>query len=99
MFLLWPLVNIAKLIRRGPYQYGFPLYPFRNPTIQTILQANGTNRFYHGRQLADSSFTQVVSPNVDTLYSSAVLDLSQDDIILEIPEVNDRYYVYAIYDV
>ncbi|KAJ6032746.1 DUF1254-domain-containing protein [Penicillium herquei] len=79
--------------------YGFPLYPFRNSTIQTMIEANGANKFYHATQLADPSFNQVVSPNVDTLYSAAVLDLSHHDIILEIPEISDRYYVFALYDV
>ncbi|KAJ5720199.1 DUF1254-domain-containing protein [Penicillium malachiteum] len=79
--------------------YGFPLYPFRNSTIEIMIEANGTNKFYHATQLADPTFNQVVSPNVDTLYSAAVIDLSHHDIILELPEVNDRYYVFALYDV
>lgn len=61
--------------------------------------ANGTNNFYHERALATPDFNQVVSPNVDTLYSAAVLDLSHNDLILEIPEVDDRYYVFPLYDV
>ena len=35
---------------------------------------------------------------MDTVYSRAVLDLSTHDVVLRIPEVTDRYWVYPIYD-
>ncbi|KAJ4364804.1 hypothetical protein N0V95_000648 [Ascochyta clinopodiicola] len=40
----------------------------------------------------------VIKPNVDTVYSRAVLDLSTHDVVLRIPEITDRYWVYPIYD-
>ena len=40
----------------------------------------------------------VVTPNVDTVYSSAWLDLSQNPVVLIVFDSNDRYYVAQIMD-
>jgi len=40
----------------------------------------------------------VVSPNNDTLYSQAWLDLSREPIILHIPPIKDRFDVFPIGD-
>ncbi|KAJ5082480.1 DUF1254-domain-containing protein [Penicillium argentinense] len=68
---------------------------FAVPTIET---ANGTNRFMHKRQLATSDFQDVVRPNVDTLYSMSILDLTHHDLLVDVPVVNDRYWVFPFYD-
>lgn len=56
------------------------------------------NQFAHRRQFPDYSFTDVVSPNVDTLYSSAWLDLSLAPMLLSVPEAGKRYYVLQLMD-
>jgi hypothetical protein len=39
----------------------------------------------------------VVRPNADTIYSIVMLDLSHDDLIIQVPEMpTDRYWVYPI---
>lgn len=43
-------------------------------------------------------FKDVVSPNVDTVYCSAWLDLSQNPVVLIVPDTNDRYYLVQIMD-
>ena len=74
-----------------------------------------TNEFYHQRHLATAAFRDINRPNVDTyvasflvkidltgnvsLYSEALVDLSSTDLILTIPEVDDRFYVFPVYDV
>ncbi len=41
----------------------------------------------------------MIKPNVDTLYSRVVLDLSEYDVILTVPNITDgRYWVYPVYD-
>ncbi len=56
------------------------------------------NEFAHVRQLSDNSMTDIVSPNVDTLYSLAWLDLRQEPLILSVPDTNERYYLMPIMD-
>ncbi len=46
----------------------------------------------------DHTFRDVVSPNADTPYSPAALDLRAEPMVLTVPEVNDRYYVMQFED-
>ena len=56
------------------------------------------NQFVHMRAFPDPAFTDVVSPNADTLYSTAWLDLSAGPMVLSLPEMGDRYYVMPLLD-
>ncbi len=56
------------------------------------------NHFTHLRTFPDASFTDVVSPNADTLYSSAWFDLSQGPIVLSLPDTQGRYYLMPMLD-
>jgi len=56
------------------------------------------NQFTHANQLIDHNFKAVPRPNNDTYYSSAWLDLSQEPMILSIPEMGDRYYIFQMID-
>ena len=53
------------------------------------------NRWMHAKHLASASFRQVVTPNVDTLYSQIFIDLSQDALVLHKPAVS-RYVMFQI---
>jgi hypothetical protein len=61
-------------------------------------ELGGTNRFKYMRELATPAFHDVVRPNVDTLYSSAVVDLSHHDVAVDIPVIKDRFWVVPFYD-
>ena len=43
-------------------------------------------------------FRDVVTPNVDTVYSTAWLDLPQNPVVLIVPDTDDRYYLVQIMD-
>lgn len=60
---------------------------------------NGTvNTLANQRYLASPSQTGVIKPNVDVLYSRVALDLSQNDLVLTVPNVSSsRYYVVPVY--
>ncbi|OJZ83644.1 hypothetical protein ASPFODRAFT_220612 [Aspergillus luchuensis CBS 106.47] len=79
--------------------YGYPLPEFARAAVPILNEVNSTNRFVHMRQLATSASQSVVRPNVDTLYSTAVIDLSHNDVVVDIPVVEDRYWVFPFYDV
>jgi len=54
------------------------------------------NHFWHLRQLADASYRDGGSPNYDTLYSIAWLDVSKEPVILSHSDVGDRYFTFEI---
>ncbi|MGZ3448317.1 MAG: DUF1254 domain-containing protein [Polyangiales bacterium] len=50
------------------------------------------NRFVHLREFPNAQFKMVVRPNVDTLYSTAWLDLEAEPMLLSVPPVG-RYFM------
>jgi hypothetical protein len=58
----------------------------------------GFNRFLHQRQLATPEFDAFKTPNVDTLYSNAWLDLSGGPVVIEVPPIEGRYYTLQFCD-
>lgn len=56
------------------------------------------NRFSHRPRLSTPADRGVTTPNVDTLYSSAWLDLSAGPVTLSLPEGEGRYVSVAIMD-
>lgn len=79
------------------YAYGYPLYSYGKYVISRYLNAS-TNALYHARHLSTADDTAVVRPNADTLYSTAFLDLSANDLELQVPDFGDRYWVWPVYD-
>ncbi|MGF1722036.1 DUF1254 domain-containing protein [Vibrio kyushuensis] len=68
-----------------------------SPQADTSYRAP-LNTFGHARRLSTPQDADMPTANRDTLYSSAVLDLSQGPIVLETPEVTDRYFVINMFD-
>jgi len=56
------------------------------------------NRHIHVRDLADERIRSVTAPNNDTLYTSAVLELSKTPVRLTLPNSGDRYLSVALMD-
>lgn len=93
---------LRDLARRAAI-YFFPHYEmYRTRWRATVDEGNPfrqkLNRFRHVGQLADWRARDVTTPNHDTLYSSAWLDLSLEPLFLTVPPVGDLYYSYAFLD-
>ncbi|MGB7372291.1 DUF1254 domain-containing protein [Erythrobacter sp.] len=58
----------------------------------------GFNRFSHGRDLAGPGYEPFKTPNADTLYSNAYLDLSDGPVLITVPPTNGRYYTVNFLD-
>lgn len=78
------------------YIYAFPLV-LTDATKTLSTNTDGTmtgrapiNQFNHVKKLADASFRTVVTPNVDTVYSQAWLDISTEPMVYVLPET-DRF--------
>jgi hypothetical protein len=94
--------TLRDLARRATI-YLFPVYEmYRTRWQATVNEANPLrqrlNRFRHIAQLADHRARAVTTPNNDTFYSSAWLDLAIEPMFLTVPPVGDLYYSYAFMD-
>jgi hypothetical protein len=94
--------TLRDLARRATI-YLFPLYEmYRTRWQATVNDANpfrqSLNHFRHISTLAGPKKRAVTTPNSDTLYSSAWLDLSLRPLFLTVPPVGDFYYSYAFLD-
>ncbi len=85
------------------YEFAFPLVlmdatraKMTNTMEATNLQAPA-NQFIHAAALADADSKDVVTPNVDTVYSQVWLDLKAEPVVLQKPAV-ERYCSFAVLD-
>jgi hypothetical protein len=79
------------------FVWGYPLVVTRR-TLQTLGALVGTNSLYDQTAPSGVATRTIVSPNVDTLYSVAVLDLRSEPMVLTVPDVTDRYWTYQFLD-
>lgn len=79
------------------YRYLLPVLETERTRSRMLGSGLAPNTFRHVRELADARARLVTTPNNDTLYSSAWLDLSAP-VEIEIPAVGDRYLSVALMD-
>ena len=58
----------------------------------------GVNTINNQAQLASLGTAAVVKPNEDTIYSRVIVDMSQGDLELTVPEITDRFSIYPFCD-
>ena len=56
------------------------------------------NQMGYSTHLLTANFTDVVTPNADTLHNDAWLELEKEPIVLHVPDTNGRYYVQQMLD-
>lgn len=90
--------DLARLIAacRAAYIYGVPVLEMARARARTI--GPQANRLRHVRALADASSRRVTTPNNDTLYSLAWLDLRGGEVELSYPAAGQRYMSLAFLD-
>lgn len=97
--------DAARQIAAEAYIYAYAML-FNYKTLYTQTQdpsfpgyIGGFNRYRHYSTVARPENTDIVSPNNDTPYSWAWLDLRTEPIVLSLPDVPaDRYYVTQWFD-
>ena len=94
--------DVWKTIEEA-YIYAFPLVLMdatRTSATNTEEAAPGkapVNQFMHGVALANAQFKNVVTPNVDTIYTQVWYDLSEEPMIYVHPET-DRFCKVQVLD-
>ena len=87
------------------YLWGYPLITsqrsfdyFTNPNTPPVVGQGPANEMNCARQLVNASFTDVVTPNDDTLYCQSWMDLTKEPLVLKVPSVQDRYISFQFLD-
>jgi len=76
------------------YRYAFAT--FLTPSLPSY---RGPVNAMHGKAATlDHNFKDVITPNADTPYSMAMLDLRAEPVVIHVPQVTDRYYVLQFED-
>ncbi|KAJ7141956.1 hypothetical protein C8R43DRAFT_1071568 [Mycena crocata] len=81
--------------------YGLPLVQYVIFGNSIAVKSGGwkTNSFLHETTLANATYHTIVLPNVDTLYSEALCDLSSNEVVVTMPPMaSGRFYVLPFYD-
>lgn len=83
--------------------YGLPsVLQYQEMFQQAVDRSNarhvGFNRFVHDRNLAGPGYRAFKSPNSDTLYSNAWLDLTAGPVLIETPDIPLKYYTLNFLD-
>jgi hypothetical protein len=97
--------NYAYSLGIQAYIYGYSLVTEERTRqlSSTVKAPNGlaytvSNGFIYYDELFTPDYTDVVTPNVDTIYSFSWLDLTQNPVVLHVPDTNDRYYSVQLMD-
>ena len=94
------LYNKAEHIVLGAegYIFGFPLVVMDVTRAHAALAIGPQNQLRRVRQFPDAQFRDVVRPNVDTLYTTAFLDMAQGPWVFEMAANAQRYEVMPFMD-
>jgi hypothetical protein len=81
------------------YIWGFPLVTMErqfnfvtSPNVPPGVGRGPANMKSCATDLVNASFTDVVSPNSDTLYCQVQFDLTNEPVVIVVPPIEDRYY-------
>lgn len=68
------------------------------PSANPAVGAAPMNQLAPLNFLPDASFTGVVRPNVDTMYVSMFFDVSDEPLVVSVPDMGDRYHLFPLLD-
>ena len=93
----------AQSLLEQAYLYAFPLVLMdATRKVSTNTETpNGPrapiNQFIHAEKLADAASRAVVTPNVDTIYTQAFLDVGSEPMLYGVPQT-DRFFNVQVLD-
>jgi hypothetical protein len=84
--------------------YAFPMlmgycYAYATFLKPDLPSCRGPANAMHGKAATlDHTFKDVITPNADTPYSMALMDLRAEPVVIQVPQVADSYYVWQFED-
>lgn len=78
--------------------WGLPLIEMAQQRAARLSEGLAPNTFRHQRALITAKGQFVTTPNNDTLYSQAWLDLANGPVTISVPASGDRYYCVPLMD-
>jgi hypothetical protein len=99
-----PMPRRAAAIAAEAFVLTYPLVLMEVARAQLTATATAgalrapVNQFAHMPGFPRAASAPLMSPNVDTLTSSAWLDLSAEPLVLSLPDTAGRYYAMPMYD-
>lgn len=90
----------VRALRRA-FHYAFPIYEMMRTRAGVVSRAqaagvSGVNMLFARKRLADATSRDVTTPNNDTLYATAWLDLANGPVTLTVPDLPGRYNSAAL---
>ncbi len=93
-----PSPGAVRDLARDAYVFVLPLLEVCRTRDAAFAAGLQPNTFAHRRNLAGPADRAVTTPNADTLYSSAFLDLRRGPVTVTVPASPDRYLSVALMD-
>jgi hypothetical protein len=95
--------TFARMLALDATIYGLPsVYQYAQMYVQAVDSASpgytGFAAWFHQRDVATPAFNAFKTPNVDTLYSNAWLDLTAGPTRIRVPAIRSRYYTLHFVD-
>ncbi|MGL6245592.1 DUF1254 domain-containing protein [Pseudomonas sp.] len=87
----------AKALAQEAYVFAFATVE-HDKVLTAIAARLPFNRLYSEPRLLGPQDNKVVSPNNDTFYSRALLDLRGEPVVLQVPAVEGRYFSFQLVD-
>lgn len=87
----------AKALAQEAYVFAYATAE-HDKVLSAIAAKLPFNRLYSEPRLLGPQDNKVVSPNNDTFYSRALLDLRAEPQVLQVPAVQGRYYSFQLVD-
>jgi hypothetical protein len=95
----------AQSIAREAYIYFYPLVlmdvsrkRFTNIESNKMFGRGPMNTFSHARTFPPATFQGATHVNFDTLYSVGWLDLTEEPVVISVPDTQGRYYLLQLLD-
>jgi hypothetical protein len=88
-----PSPSDVQQIAQRAYIYAYPMV-----LLEETMRILPPNHLAHVSAFPDASFRLIVRPNADTLYSNAWIDVSQQPMLLHVPDSGGRFYLLQFMD-